>query len=92
MKIVRVIDTVAAKWEELAIALGFEASVIDYIRRDHVHDAKAACRRVLTMWLEEEEENLCGPVTWTTLIQCLKNAEFSNLAQDIEGIKHCTTD
>ena len=47
-KKIRVIDTMAAEWEELAITLGFKAAVINYIRRDHVHDAKGACCHVLT--------------------------------------------
>ena len=84
-KKIRVIDTVAAQWEELAIALGFEAAVINYIRRDHVHDAKGACRDVLGKWLEEEE-NLRGPVTWTTLIECLVDAGFASLAEALKKV------
>ena len=80
------IDTVAAEWEELAIALGFEPAVINYIRRDHVHDAKGACYRVLTKWLAEEEENLRGPATWATLIESLKDAGFASLAEDLMRI------
>ena len=88
MKKLRVIDTVAAQWEELAIALGFEAAVINYIRRDHVHNAKGACCQVLTKWLAEEaEENLRGPVTWATLIECLADAGFASLAEDLTKIK-----
>ena len=85
---VQVIDTVAAQWEELAIALGFEAAVINYIRRDHVHDAKGACCHVLTKWLAEEKasKNLRGPVTWTTLIECLADAGFGTLAEDLKKI------
>ena len=79
----------AAQWEELAIALGFEAAVINCIRRDHVHDAKGACCHVLTKWLAEEEtsENLRGPVTWTTLIECLAVAGFASLAKDLKKVK-----
>ena len=86
-KKIRVIDTVAAQWEELAIALGFEAAVINYIRRDHVHDAKGACCHVLTKWLMEEEENLRAPVTWTTLIECLMDAGFASLAEDLKIVR-----
>ena len=86
-KKIRVIDTVAAQWEELAIALGFEAAVINYIRRDHVHDAKGACCHVLTKWLAEKEENLRSPVTWTTLIECLTDAGFAGLAEDLKKVK-----
>lgn len=83
---VRVIDAVAPKWEELAIALGFKPYTIQTIQRDHVQDARAACQRMLSMWLEEKEENLCRPATWLTLVQCLIDAEFSTLAQDLEDV------
>jgi hypothetical protein len=79
---------VAARWEELAIALGFEASAIEYIGRDHVQDARGACRHVLTEWLAEKAEgNLRGPVTWTTLIDCLTDAGFASLAEDLKKVK-----
>ena len=77
----------AAQWEELAIALGFEAAVINYIRRDHVHDAKGACCHVLTKWLAEDEDKPCGPVTWATLIECLADAGFASLAEDLKKVK-----
>lgn len=82
---VKVIDSVAAKWEELAIALGFDAPDIDYVKRDYTQDAKGACRQVLYMWLNDESnENL--PITWTTLVQCLKDAQFSSVAEDLEKV------
>ena len=77
----------AAQWEELAIALGFEA-VIERIRRDYVQDARGACRHVLTEWLAEKAEgNLRGPVTWTTLIDCLIDAGFAGLAEQLKEVK-----
>ena len=86
---IRVIDTVAARWEDLAIALGFEA-VIERIRRDYVQDARGACRHVLTEWLAERDEgssNLRGPVTWATLIDCLIDAGFAGLAEELKKLK-----
>ena len=77
------------QWEELAIALGFEVAMINYIRRDHVRNAKGACCHVLTKWLAEEEasENFHGPVMWTTLIECLVDAGFASLAEDLKKVK-----
>lgn len=81
---VRVIDNVAPNWEELAIALGFKHYTIKTVQRDHKNDARGACHKVLSMWLEQAEENLVRPVTWNTLIQCLITAELSFLAEELK--------
>jgi hypothetical protein len=82
---VRVIDKVAPNWEELAIALGFEHYTIKTVQRNYKSDAREACRHILSMWLEQaEEENLVRPVTWDTLIQCLVTAELSCLAEELK--------
>ena len=81
---VKVIDTVAPHWEELAITLGFRHYVIETVKRDYKSDARGACRRMFLMWIEHKEENLIGPVTWATLIQCLEDAEFSSLAEALK--------
>ena len=80
---IQVINHVAPNWEELAIALGFKYYTIKTVHRDHKSDAREACRRILSMWLEGAEEGLVQPVTWTTLVQCLVNAEFSCLAEKL---------
>ena len=84
-KIVRIINGVASKWEELAIALGFDAPAIDCIRRDFSSDCKEACSQMLQKWIKMEY-TACKPVTWTVLIQCLQDAEFSSLAKDLNEI------
>ena len=50
---------------------------------------KGACCHVLTKWLagEEASENLHGLVTWTTLIECLANAGFASLAENLKKVK-----
>lgn len=81
----KVIETIAAQWEELAIALEFEAPVINYLSKDFKHDSKGAAKKVLEIWLKGES-NLDKPITWDTLIQCLSNAEQYGLAKDLEEI------
>ena len=84
-KTVRIINCVASKWEELAIALGFDAPAIDCIRRDFSSDCKEACSQMLQKWIKMEY-SVCKPATWTVLIQCLQDAEFSTLAKDLSEI------
>ena len=83
---VKIVDGIAAKWEDVAIALGFDAPAIDCIRRDHATDCKAACTSMFHKWLNMEHADICKPVSWTVLIQGLQDAEFSSLADEITGI------
>ena len=85
-KTIRVIGTVAAKWEELAMALGFDASAIDCIRRDYTSDCKEACSQMLAKWLETKYNDDCRSVSWGVLIDCLEDAEFSSIARELEII------
>lgn len=85
-KSVQVITSVAAKWEELAIALGFDAPAIAHIKRDYSSDCREACSQMLQMWLRMECSDVSRPVSWATLIQCLKDAEFSSVSVELEEI------
>ena len=78
----RIRDEVAAQWEDLAIALGFEGCNIKCIKRDHSQNARAACQLMLLEWLNGER-NLRKPVTWGTLIQSLVDADFKSTAERI---------
>ena len=85
-KSVQVINSVAAKWEELAIALGFDAPAIAHIKRDYSTDCREACSQMLQMWLRMECNTASRSISWATLIQCLKDAEFSSIGQELEEI------
>ena len=80
---IRLIDTVAPEWEELAMAMGFPAHVIGTIRRNHIHDAKGATLQIFTQWLEGKSS---VAVSWESLVDCLHQAEFSNVSLDIQEL------
>ena len=82
---VRAIEGVASKWEHLARSLKFDGPRIDSIRRDTHHQTEDACDRMLTKWLNGEHD-LKGPVTWATLIQCLIDAGFIDIADSLKEI------
>ena len=64
--------------------LHLEDCDIQRIRRDHRNDSyKDACQTALKEWLEGKGRN---PVTWKTLISALKEAEFSEIASDLEYV------
>ena len=85
-KTVKIIDNVAPNWEEVAIALGFDAPAIDRMKRDHTSDCKAACTSMFQKWLDMEHADIGESVSWRTLIQGLQDAEFSCLADDVSDI------
>ena len=80
-KAIKIIDTVAPEWEELAMAMGFPAYVISTIRRNNLRNAKGATLQILTLWLEGKSS---VPVSWESLVGCLHQAEFSNVSFDIQ--------
>ena len=82
----RIVDTIASKWEELAIALGFDENVIAYVSKDYAHDSKGATLKILGMWLGEEYDDLKGPISWSTLLECLIEIGFSTISDEVREV------
>ena len=76
----KVVEEVAAKWEQLAYVLHFSPAVVRNIQRDTQHDCVSACQEVLYRWLNGETSH---PVSWQTLIDSLRDCDFNTLADDI---------
>ena len=79
-KELRVIDQVAGKWEKLAIALGFDAALLEVIERDS-HKSETACRNMLGRWLRGEAKI---HVSWSALLKGLRDGGFETLALELE--------
>ena len=69
----KVIESVAAQWEQLALALHFGSSVIDIVKRNNFYQTEDTCREMLQRWLEGQGETR-QPVNWATLIDSLLEA------------------
>ena len=69
----RVIEGAAYKWKELAMSLDFDGPRIESIDIGALCKPEEACRQMLVKWLDGDDD-LKGPVTWATLIQCLIDA------------------
>ena len=80
---VRIIDTVASKWDRIALRLHFSGHDISRIERDHEKSVVRACQAMFSEWLEGKGRQ---PITWNTLIEALKEAGFSQLASELEKI------
>ena len=59
---------------------------IDSIAHKHINDAEKINMEVLQQWINGEGKH---PVTWTTLIQVLRDIELTVLAGEIEAVKCC---
>ena len=80
---VRIIKSIAVKWDALAIRFGFEGTMISTIRKGAFYQPDDACCKMFTRWLNGEE-GLKRP-TWYNLIQCLEETEeFPDLTRDIK--------
>ena len=78
-----VVGKVASQWERLAITLEVddEGQRIAVIRRDLWGlGSEACCMQALQLWLRGEGRQ---PVSWKTLIECLDDMEYINLARSI---------
>jgi len=82
---VKVVEGVAAKWERLAYALQFSSAVVRTVRRNTTQDCAAACEEVLYQWVNGAEGTQ-QPVSWATIIKCLRACGFRELASDLEKV------
>ena len=82
---VKLIEGVAAKWEQLAYTLQFSSAVVRTVQRDTNQDCTAACEEVLYRWVSGAEGTR-QPVSWATLIECLRDCDFRVLASDLEKV------
>ncbi len=74
----RVVQEVAAKWEELALHLQFSGSVIQIIKADHRY-CEASCREMFRRWL-------AGEVTWKVLAEALHDMCRRKLAERLQEL------
>jgi hypothetical protein len=80
---IRIIESVASKWEKLAVSLGFEVTRISNIKSGAFFHVEDACFNMFIRWLNGAHDLI--PPTWCNLIHCLEETnEFKNLARDVK--------
>ena len=82
---VKVIKTIAPKWIELAMVMGYEYSAIELVNVTTQRDPLNAVRHILGQWLDGSE-GLHGPVTWSALIEHLSTIECQSLADRLNNV------
>ena len=71
----RIIDTVAPKWKQVAIALGFDGPKIKAIEMGAHYQPGDACLKMFIDWLSRGRA-----LTWDSLIQSLRAANLTETA------------
>lgn len=79
---VKVIATVASKWDKIALRLHFDHHDIERIRKDN-SQSEQACQKMFCEWIDGKGRK---PTNWSTLIKALEEAEYSKLASDIKTV------
>ena len=74
-----------SNWEEMARRLDFKQSEVNIIRKNHPGDVKSACIDMFGQWLAGKHRK---PVTWQTVVECLKELNLNVVANDLETILH----
>ena len=75
-------EIIAHDWQSVAMALGFDGLQIKNLEKDYRNRCEDASHEMFAKWLNKEHD-LCRPLTWVTLIDCLEQAEMKNLAEKI---------
>ena len=80
----RILDQVAAKWDDIAIAMDFDPDghTQTAINRDF-GSVKEKCRETFKKWLQCQGSR--QPATWKILVEILRDCDFENLATSIEA-------
>ena len=81
----RIMETVASKWKKVATAIGFNEARIEAVDKGEHYKPEDATFEMFSRWLMGEH-NL-KPVTWNALAQCLKDANFQDIADMICNIQ-----
>ena len=75
---VRIMEKAAPKWDEVAIALGFDGARIEAIEMGTHYQPGNACRKMFTGWLAGGHD--LKPPTWDVLIQSLRAASLTDVS------------
>lgn len=82
----RIVDEIAPRWDQVAIALEVDQLVINILTRNFPQNAQQACYKMLWQWLDCQ----ASQVSWGFLIDALCRADYKVLAKRIEAAKKIT--
>ena len=84
-KKLRIMESVAPQWKQMAVALGFSVAKIKSIEKSKQCQTDDASFEIFSCWLEGEHD--LKPPTWDVLTQCLKQANLLDIAEMLNNIQ-----
>ena len=83
-KKIKVIETVAPKWQKFGALLDFDGSgtKLELIEKTHPSDPEECCRSMFQHWLKG---NGVKPCSWRKLVELLEDSNFESLAKEVES-------
>ena len=81
---IKIIETIASKWEKLGDQLEFDkfGAKLESIKTKNLNDPEACCREMFKHWLMG---NGVRPCSWRKLAQLLEDCDFKALAEQVRA-------
>jgi len=86
-RVIKIVTEVAGNcsWEQMARRLNFKEPEVNIICKNHPSDVVSACTDMFGQWLAGNHRQ---PVTWQTVVDCLRELDLKVVANDLENILH----
>jgi len=78
------LENIQGKWRDIGTLLRIENATLDKFEHKHQGDLKEQCRDVLQTWREEGSRSEKYPVTWSGLLEVLKDVQLKEVARELE--------
>ncbi len=75
----RIMDEIAPRWDQVAIALEVDERFIKILARDCSQNALQACHRMLAHWIDSQSQ-----VNWGFMVDALRRADYKVLAKQVQ--------
>ena len=84
-KKIKIIETVAPKWQKLGDQFEFDECglKLESIKTKNLNDPEACCREMFQHWLKGSGVRPCS---WRKLIELLEDCDFDALAEQVESV------
>ncbi len=80
----KLVDMLAADWEQVAIQIGFQPYEVGILQRNHANDSRGACWKLFNEWISQNGDLL--PPTWSSLYDVLLHVEYESAADQMKAI------
>ena len=80
------LEKIQEKWKDIGTLMKIESATLSNFAQRHQGDLKEQCRDVLQMWLEGGSRSEEYPVTWSGLLDVLKDVQLKVISCELEEV------